>query len=445
MAITADMDRIMVGIEPADRRLFLWGLVASAVLHALVALMLMEGVSGYTTKPLQDVVEVELLPPPPQEEETPPPEVQQPEPEQPEQEEVETPEQPEPPEQEQAEEAPPPPPPPPAPAPQDLAETPEPPAEPSVLQEVTEFGEEDTGLQGEEETPPASAESATSDGEQQAEADAQTDDAQTDDAQAGETDAGEGEGEGEGQETETAETDAPQQDAPDGAQEAAPQETSEETPEESSEDTPDESDAADEASDVAETPEQPDALPEETAGTGAETDTAETGEQLAEDFGIVGPIATNKTPAPKPPKPVASPQRDQGGGRQASGGSEGPPAGMIAARELYSRDILDDPQARTAMRGMSEGQRLNLLCMTELREQIASVSALPPELLPSFRPRGGNVLQPRIAAFRSLGRWFDVAFRCETDAGVTRVERFSFKIGNEIPRSQWLQRGLTGF
>jgi hypothetical protein len=70
---------------------------------------------------------------------------------------------------------------------------------------------------------------------------------------------------------------------------------------------------------------------------------------------------------------------------------------------------------------------------------------LPPELLPSFRPRGGNVLQPRIAAFRSLGRWFDVAFRCETDSGVTRVERFSFKIGKEIPQSQWLERGLTGF
>ncbi|NKX65481.1 DUF930 domain-containing protein [Labrenzia sp. 5N] len=428
MAITADMDRNMVGIEPADRRLFLWGLVVSAVLHALVALMLLEGVSGYTTQPLQDVVEVELLPPPPQEEETPPVELEQPEPEQPEQEEVETPEQPEPPEQEQAEEAPPPPPPPPASAREDLAETPEQPPEPSVLQEVTEFGEEDTGLQGEEETPPASAESASSESEQQAETDAQTDE-----AQAGETDAGEGEGEGEGQETEAAETEAPQEDASEEAQDTA------------AEDAADDSEAPEEASDVAETPEQPEALPEEAVGTGAETDTAETGEQPAEDFGIVGPIATNKTPAPKPPKPVASPQRDQAGGGRTSGGSEGPPAGMIAARELYSRDILDDPQARTAMRGMTEGQRLNLLCMTELREQIASVSSLPPELLPSFRPRGGNVLQPRIAAFRSLGRWFDVAFRCETDSGVTRVERFSFKIGKEIPQSQWLERGLTGF
>jgi hypothetical protein len=428
LAITADMDRNMVGIEPADRRLFLWGLGVSAVLHALVALMLLEGVSGYTTPPLKDVVEVELLPPPPQEEETPPVELQQPEAEQPEQEEVETPEQPELPEQEQAEEAPPPPPPPPPPDSQDLAETPEAPPEPSVLQEVTEFGEEDTGLQGEEDTPPASAESATNEGEQQAEADAQTED-----AQAGEPDTGEGEGEGEGQQADAAETDAPQEDAPDDAQDTA------------AEDTADDSETADETSEVAETPEQPDAVPAETAGTGAETDTSETGELPAEDFGIVGPIATNKTPAPKPPKPVASPERSQGGGGQASGGSEGPPAGMLAARELYSRDILDDPQARTAMRGMTEGQRLNLLCMTELREQIASVSALPPELLPSFRPRGGNVLQPRVAAFRSLGRWFDVAFRCETDEGVTRVERFSFKIGKEIPRSQWLERGLTGF
>jgi Domain of Unknown Function (DUF930) len=66
-------------------------------------------------------------------------------------------------------------------------------------------------------------------------------------------------------------------------------------------------------------------------------------------------------------------------------------------------------------------------------------------LLPSFRPRGGNVLEPRIAAFRALGRWYDVAFRCETDGGVKRVVKFGFKIGEPIPKSQWLQRGLTGF
>ena len=97
------------------------------------------------------------------------------------------------------------------------------------------------------------------------------------------------------------------------------------------------------------------------------------------------------------------------------------------------------------MRGMPPGQRLNLLCMTELRAQLAAASSVPPELLPSFRGLSGSVLEPRNAAFRSLGRWFDVAFRCETDSGVTRVERFSFKIGNEIPQSQWLSRGLSQF
>ncbi|PVB59805.1 hypothetical protein DCO57_20565 [Labrenzia sp. 011] len=97
------------------------------------------------------------------------------------------------------------------------------------------------------------------------------------------------------------------------------------------------------------------------------------------------------------------------------------------------------------MKGMSQGERLNLLCMTELRAQLTVVSPAPPELLPSFRPQPGTVLEPRRAAFRGLGRWFDVAFRCETDSDVTRVENFSFKIGPEIPQSQWLERGLTGF
>jgi hypothetical protein len=94
---------------------------------------------------------------------------------------------------------------------------------------------------------------------------------------------------------------------------------------------------------------------------------------------------------------------------------------------------------------MSPGERLNLLCMTELRAQLTVASPAPPELLPSFRPQPGRVLEPRRAAFRSLGRWFNVAFRCEVDSGVTRVEKFAFKIGAPVPQSEWLERGLTGF
>ncbi|MDN3720239.1 DUF930 domain-containing protein [Roseibium salinum] len=185
------------------------------------------------------------------------------------------------------------------------------------------------------------------------------------------------------------------------------------------------------------------------AETEAEADTADEqveegpvdGEAPAQDFGTVGPIVTAVRPAPKPARPSAPPATEEA----ASPGGGGAAAGMLSARELFSENILSDPRAQTAMRGMPPGERLNLLCMTELRAQLTVTSPQPPELLPTFRPRNGNVLEPARAAFRSGGRWYDVAFRCETDRDVTRVQKFDFRIGQPIPPGEWAERGLSGF
>ncbi|MEM5585295.1 DUF930 domain-containing protein [Roseibium sp. AS2] len=410
----------MDGDEPQDRKGFGWGIAISLVLHALAALMLTGVISGYVSQPIEDTVEVELVPPP---EQTSPPAV----PEEPEPEEPDVPE----PEQAEPAVAPPPPPPAPPPAPQQPEEAATPPADVPVLQPVEEFGEEDTGPVGEE-TPP----------EEPAEAEAPEEPVEPAEPVENEEPA----------EAETAlETEAEVEAAEEAAAgEADPADAADIDTAEAQEDTEAEPDPvpvpedAPQESDTADTPViDPAEETEAASGTEAETDIGIAEITAPEDFGVVGPIVTEATPAPKPAR--AAQTAPAARRETARTGASGPPAGMLAARQLYSRDILDAPQARTAMRGMSEGQRLNLLCMTELRAQISSVSALPPELLPRFRPPPGNVLQPKTAAFRSLGRWFDVSFRCETDSGVTRVENFAFKIGNEIPQSQWLERGLTGF
>jgi len=382
LALVADMDHAIEDRRPEDPSGFGWGVAASVVLHLLAALLLTGVITGHVAEPLQDTVEVELVPP--LVEAVPVPELQVPEPAVPEEDQVE------------AEEAPPPPPPPP-PAPPETAETTPPPAEVTVAEAVEEFGEEETGpSEPDEEAPPAD---------------------EVPEDQAAETEAEQAAPPDESADQEPAETEAAEAEAP--AEDSEQAEAAE----------PDAA-AADEDTDVA-------------SGTEAEADVGIADEATREDFGVIGPITTDATPRRKPPAPVQTARRPEPA--QSTGQDAAAPAGLLPARQFFSRVILDDPQARSAMRGMSAGQRLNLLCMTELRAQIAAVSAVPPELLPSFRPPPGNVLQPRAAAFRSLGRWFDVAFRCETDSGVTRVERFAFKIGNEIPRSQWLQRGLTGF
>ncbi len=135
-------------------------------------------------------------------------------------------------------------------------------------------------------------------------------------------------------------------------------------------------------------------------------------------------------------------RRSAGGGGEGGGGRI---AGGVTATRLFSRDISDDPRMRTAMNGMPQAARVDLLCMTELRAQLRT--ATPPyhaDLLPSFRFEAGNVLQPRRAAFRAGGQWYELAFRCELDAGVTRVESFTYRVGEPVPRAEWSTRGFPG-
>ena len=156
-----------------------------------------------------------------------------------------------------------------------------------------------------------------------------------------------------------------------------------------------------------------------------------------EDFGTVGPIASLAPPTPKPASRPVTRNRD------AAWPDSGRAKAANNVLRLYSAGILSDRRTQTAMAEMLPSERLNLLCMTELRAQLrADNPQNPPELLPRFRPRGGTVLQPKQAAFRSGGQWYDVAFRCKVDDRVTRVQEFSFAVGRAVPRAEWAERGF---
>lgn len=162
---------------------------------------------------------------------------------------------------------------------------------------------------------------------------------------------------------------------------------------------------------------------------------------LAGDIGVVGPIVTAAAPTPKPEPELES------GRNPATGSGDGvaQPGAMTAAKRLFSDEILDDPRVRTAMAGMPPEERLDLLCMTELRAQLnAANPPRRPEMLPSFRSQG-TVLERRQAAFRSQGQWYALAFRCDADDAVTKVQKFSYRVGDPIPRAQWQQRGFPSY
>jgi hypothetical protein len=164
-------------------------------------------------------------------------------------------------------------------------------------------------------------------------------------------------------------------------------------------------------------------------------------EQLAEaeaapdDSATVGPVAIPAIPKPRPVQIPATAAREL----------NEKPGPMIPAKQLFSQTMLGDPRVQTAMAKTPRAERGKLLCMTELRGQLLIASPpRPPEILPSIALPAGTVLEHRQAAFRSQGQWFDLAFRCEVDEGVTKVLSFSYRVGDAIPRAEWAQRGFPG-
>ncbi|WP_293724097.1 DUF930 domain-containing protein [Stappia sp.] len=270
-----------------------------------------------------------------------------------------------------------------------------------VFQPVTEFGEEDSGNR-------------------------ELDGGNTQDAPAN----GEGEAAGE-----------PAEQADDGSAEAA-----DETPAEA-EDMPEGPENAD-APENADTPEAsaPEVL--ETGPSDSDTDmigmpdgepgTAASGVPREKPADIAEIAARARVAPAQATRTQAVPDDQLPPGVSVPGSGIGPSGGR-----LFSHALSNDPRVRTAMRGMPHAARADLLCMTELRGQLRiATPSYNPDILPSFRLREGNVLQPRRAAFRAAGQWYELSFRCELNEQITRVERFSFRVGAPIPRSQWRERGF---
>ncbi|MEP3428680.1 MAG: DUF930 domain-containing protein [Roseibium sp.] len=376
--------------QPTETRFFAIGIVASLMLHAFAALAFMDGVDPHDAPAAPEAVEVELVPPPPPPPVTPEPE--EPEPEEPEPE--EEPEETEPPAQEEL-----PPEPEPAPAEEqtDLQEEEQLAEEIPVLQPVEEFGEEDSAPEDSDVGAPEQAAEEESEEPKAAKVDESTDEQEPVEDELDVADEA------------LSEDDEPAEDTSEGAED-----------EPATEDTGEAETVDNQA------PEEP--QPETDAVVVED-------ESLSTDFGTVGEIVTSATPTAKP-----KPRSGNGG---SGGGQSTPSRTLPKAQRLFSGHFTADPRVRSAMNGMPPGERMNLLCITELREQLHNeVPPFIPDRLPNFRPQKGTVLEPGRAAFRSFGIWYDVAFRCEVDSAVKRVENFSYKVGKPIPRSQWAERRL---
>ncbi|MBO9185195.1 DUF930 domain-containing protein [Rhizobium sp. E27B/91] len=141
-------------------------------------------------------------------------------------------------------------------------------------------------------------------------------------------------------------------------------------------------------------------------------------------------------PAPPSELPKDKPAPPKPGGKPADGA-------MTKAKKLFSRSETGDAAATRAMGNIPRGVRAGELCASELREQLRHAAPVyRPELLPAYRLPSGNVLDVKRSQFRADGQWYNLRFRCELDAEATKVQSFSFDIGEPVPRSEWRSRGF---
>ncbi|MBB2753801.1 UNVERIFIED_ORG: hypothetical protein GGI57_004530 [Rhizobium aethiopicum] len=116
---------------------------------------------------------------------------------------------------------------------------------------------------------------------------------------------------------------------------------------------------------------------------------------------------------------------------------------LTEARTLYSEKATSDPRIKSAIKNLPRAARINVLCQTELQQQLLHApGGYSPDFLPSFPRTRGNILNGTGGAFQSSGSWYDVTLICEVDSDARKVISFRFDVGDKIPKSQWKSRGF---
>jgi len=130
-------------------------------------------------------------------------------------------------------------------------------------------------------------------------------------------------------------------------------------------------------------------------------------------------------------------------GRSNSADSEvaGSPiySGLPGVRKLYSPGATGNALATSSMENVPRDQRVANLCANVLNQELQSAD-YSPKWLPTIPLKQGNVLNPPQAAFSTTTQWYDLSFRCEVDAGATRVLSFNFRVGGVVPPGDWTRR-----
>lgn len=150
-------------------------------------------------------------------------------------------------------------------------------------------------------------------------------------------------------------------------------------------------------------------------------------------LGPDGEIELPKSAEKPTPKPTNAPKPSPS---NASKSASGNGSGLPGARRLYSQGATGDALATTSMGGVPRSERASLLCASELQRQLVEGSYFPIQW-PKVPLKAGNIIDAPDVAFSTTSTWYHLSFRCEVDTDATRVLSFDFRVGAELPRSEW--------
>lgn len=123
----------------------------------------------------------------------------------------------------------------------------------------------------------------------------------------------------------------------------------------------------------------------------------------------------------------------------------------IEAKQFFSAEILANPRSKQAREGLSQlapDERIVQLCNVEAMEQVHRWSpGFAPDFLVAYAMADtkltGRKLRADGGAFRSNGHWYVIKYTCDVAPDVGSVVGFEFRVGDEIPESEWSKHFLS--
>lgn len=121
--------------------------------------------------------------------------------------------------------------------------------------------------------------------------------------------------------------------------------------------------------------------------------------------------------------------------------------GLCAAANATAPVATADARMTRSLMRLDPAQRFQQMCDVAAMKVIAKESdGMRPDraMLDALSPprEKGDTLSGSGGAVRSKGKWRQMSFSCEATADRLSVLRFTYKLGSEIPGSQWERYGL---